>query len=310
MATLHPLRIGTRGSILALAQAHETRRLLAAAHPELAEDGAMEIVEINTTGDIVQDRALSEVGGKGLFSKEIDAALLDKRVDIAVHSMKDLETWMPDGISLLSALEREDPRDVLITNKADSFASLPAGSLIGTSSLRRQAQILKRRPDLKVGLFRGNVQTRLRKLAEGQADATLLALAGLNRLGNTEVITEILEPDIVLPAVAQGAIGITCRTDDARSSNFIRAINHDQTMTRVTCERAMLEALDGSCRTPVGGLAEVEADGSLALRGLVARSDGSEVFETCRRGPPSDGIAMGRDAGEELRRRAGPDIFK
>jgi len=293
-----------------MAQAHETRRLLAAAHPELAEDGALEIVEINTTGDMVQDRALSEVGGKGLFSKEIDAALLDKRVDIAVHSMKDLETWMPDGISLLSALEREDPRDVLITNKADSFDNLPAGSLIGTSSLRRQAQILKRRPDLKVGLFRGNVQTRLRKLAEGEADATLLALAGLNRLGNTDVITEILEPDVVLPAVAQGAIGITCRTDDERCSDFIRAINHDQTLTRVTCERAMLEALDGSCRTPVGGLAELNADGSLTLRGLVAKSDGSEVFETSRRGPASGGVAMGKDAGEELRGRAGPDIFK
>ncbi len=270
----------------------------------------MEIVEIKTTGDIVQDRALSEVGGKGLFSKEIDAAMMDGRIDIAVHSMKDLETWMPDGISLLSALEREDPRDVLITDKADSFANLPAGSLIGTSSLRRQAQILKRRPDLRVGLFRGNVQTRLRKLSEGVADATLLALAGLNRLGNTEIITEILEPDILLPAVAQGAIGLTCRTDDQRSADYIRSINHHETMTRVTCERAMLEALDGSCRTPVGGLAEFMADGSLRLRGLVAKEDGSEVYETSRQGPASEGAEMGKDAGDELRRRAGPGIFK
>jgi hydroxymethylbilane synthase len=310
MATPSPLRIGTRGSLLAMAQAHETQRLLSAAFPELAAEGAMEIVEINTTGDIVQDRALSEVGGKGLFSKEIDAALLDKRIDIAVHSMKDLETWMPDGISLLCALEREDPRDVLITDKADSLANLPAGSLIGTSSLRRQAQILQRRPDLKVGLFRGNVQTRLRKLSEGVADATLLALAGLNRLGNTEVVTEILDPDVLLPAVAQGAIGISCRTDDQPSSDFIRAINHPETMARVSCERAMLEALDGSCRTPVGGLSEIQADGSLVLRGLVAKADGSEVYETTRQGPVSDGIAMGTDAGDELRRRAGPDIFE
>jgi len=309
MATPHPLRIGTRGSLLAMAQAHETRDLLGAAFPELAEDGAIEIVEINTTGDMVQDRPLSELGGKGLFSKEIDAALLDKRIDIAVHSMKDLETWIPEGISLRAALKREDPRDVLITDKADSLDNLPAGSLIGTSSLRRQAQILNRRPDLKVGLFRGNVQTRLRKLAEGEADATLLALAGLNRLGKTDVVTEVLEPEVLLPAVAQGAIGITCRTDDQRSSDFILAINHQQTMIRVTCERAMLDALDGSCRTPVGGLAELRPDGSLVLRGLVAKADGSEVFETLRQGPVSDGAAMGKDAGDELRDRAGPDIF-
>jgi len=246
MATPHPLRIGTRGSLLAMAQAFETRDLLANAHPELAIDGAMTIVEINTTGDKVQDRALSELGGKGLFSKEIDAAMLERRIDIAVHSMKDLETWIPDGIALIAVLKREDPRDVLISDKADCLADLPAGSLIGTSSLRRQAQILSRRPDLRVGLFRGNVQTRLRKLAEGEADATLLALAGLNRLGKTDIIADILDPEDMMPAVAQGAIGITCRTDDARSCAFVSAINHAETMARVSCERSMLEALDGS----------------------------------------------------------------
>jgi hydroxymethylbilane synthase len=293
-----------------MAQAYETEKLLKSAHPDLAGEGAMEIVEINTTGDIVQDRALSEVGGKGLFSKEIDAAMMDGRIDIAVHSMKDLETWMPDGISLVSVLEREDPRDALITDKAGSFADLPAGSLIGTSSLRRQAQILSRRPDLKVGLFRGNVQTRLRKLSDGEADATLLAVAGLNRLDKTDVIAEILEPDDLLPAVAQGAIGITCRTDDQRSCDYVRAINHNETMVRVTCERAMLEALDGSCRTPVGGLAEFTEDGILVLRGLVAKADGSEVYETSRKGLAADAVAMGKDAGDELKGRAGPDIFK
>jgi len=292
-----------------MAQARETQQLLAAAHPDLAETGAMEIVEINTTGDMVQDRALAEIGGKGLFSKEIDAALLAGRIDIAVHSMKDLETWMPDGISLVSALERADPRDVLITDKADCLANLPAGSLIGTSSLRRQAQILKCRPDLNVCLFRGNVQTRLRKLTEGAADATLLALAGLNRLGQSDVITEILEPEILLPAVAQGAIGITCRSDDQKSGDYILAINHHETLVRTSCERAMLEALDGSCRTPVGGLAEILPDGTLYLRGLVARADGSELYETSRRGQIADAVTLGKDAGEELRARAGPDIF-
>ncbi len=310
MATPHPLRIGTRGSPLALAQAYEAEKLLAAAHPELAIDDAMQVVEISTTGDQVQDRALSEVGGKGLFSKEIDAAMMDGRIDIAVHSMKDLETWIPDGISLISVLEREDPRDAFISDKVGSLAELPTGSLIGTSSLRRQAQILYRRPDLKVGLFRGNVQTRLRKLAEGEADATLLALAGLNRLGRTDVIAEILEPHDMLPAVAQGAIGITCRTEDQRSCNYVRAINHQQTMIRVTCERAMLDALDGSCRTPVGGLAEFIEGDLLVLRGLVAKADGSAVYETSRKGLAADAIAMGIDAGDELRRRAGPDIFE
>lgn len=309
MTSIDPLKIGTRGSPLAMAQAYEVRDLLIKHHPDLAEPGAIEIVEISTTGDQVQDRALSEVGGKGLFSKEIDAAQLHGRIDLAVHSMKDLETHLVAGIGLTATLEREDVRDVLITNNAASFDQLPSGANVGTSSLRRQAQILHRRPDLSVSLFRGNVQTRLRKLAEGEADATLLALAGLNRLGKSDVVTEIMEPHVMLPAVAQGAIGITCRQGDENTSAYVRNLNHAATMVRVSTERALLEALDGSCRTPVGGLAEYQADGSLRLRALVAKADGSELFETERWGPATDGIRMGQDAGQELKGRAGPDIF-
>lgn len=296
------LRIGTRGSPLALAQAHQVQGLLGGLKTE--------IVVIKTTGDKVLDRPLADIGGKGLFSKEIDEAMLDGRIDIAVHSSKDLETWMPDGIVLAVFLEREDPRDAFISEKAASLDALPAGAVIGTSSLRRQAQILARRPDLRVEPFRGNVQTRMQKLKSGEADATLLALAGLNRLGLADVATEILEPEILLPAVAQGAIGITCRDGDSDATASIAALNHAPSWHRVTAERAMLAALDGSCRTPIGGLAEIDKDGVLTLRGLVARADGSEILETTRSGPVSDAEALGRDAGEELRRRAGPDFFE
>ncbi|MBL6959263.1 MAG: hydroxymethylbilane synthase [Rhodospirillales bacterium] len=308
MTDSFPLRIGTRGSPLALAQAHEVRDRLCAADPALAGDDMLAIEIIKTTGDKVLDRPLADVGGKGLFSKEIDEALLDGRVDLAVHSMKDLETWLPGGIALASVLEREDPRDVFISHKAASLDALPEGSVVGTSSLRRQAQILRRRPDLRVETFRGNVQTRIRKLNDGEADATLLALAGLRRLGMAEVATEILEPDILLPAVAQGAVGVTCRVDDTAISARLQALNHTPTWQRVAAERAMLAALDGSCRTPIGGLAEIDESGTLTLRGLVAKADGSELFETARTGPANEAEALGRDAGEELRRRAGPDF--
>jgi len=296
------LRIGTRGSPLALAQAHEVQALLAVR--------ATEIVVIKTTGDTVLDRPLADIGGKGLFTKEIDEALLDGRVDFAVHSMKDLETWLPDGIVLTAVLEREDVRDVFISERADSLDSLPAGRVVGTSSLRRQAQILARRPDLRVEAFRGNVQTRMRKLKAGDADATLLALAGLRRLGLDEVATEILGPDVLLPAVAQGAIGMTCRGDDDRVRETLAVLNHQRTWDRITAERAMLAALDGSCRTPIGGLAEIGAGGALTLRGLVAKADGSEIIETTRTGPVADAEALGRDAGQELRHRAGPGFFE
>jgi hydroxymethylbilane synthase len=309
MTRVDPIKLGTRGSPLAMAQAYEVRDLLISQHPKLAASGLIEIIKIKTTGDTVQDRALSEIGGKGLFSKEIDTAQLDGHIDIAVHSMKDLETLLMPGIEMVAVLEREDVRDAFISNKVNSLAELSAGAVVGTSSLRRQAQILHKRPDLKVRLFRGNVQTRLRKLSEGVADATLLALAGLNRLGKSELVTEILAPEFILPAVAQGAIGVTCRQGDAAMSELILTINHPPTMVRVTAERALLNALDGSCRTPVGGLADFLTDGSLRLRALVAKEDGSRVYVTERRGPASDADAMGRDAGKELRLRAGPDIF-
>ncbi|MBL4690475.1 MAG: hydroxymethylbilane synthase [Rhodospirillales bacterium] len=301
-----PLRIGTRGSPLALAQAHDVRDRLCPADPALAGDGMLAIEIIKTTGDAVLDRPLADIGGKGLFSKEIDEALLDGRVDLAVHSMKDLETWLGDGIALAAILEREDPRDVFISEKAATLDELPAGAVVGTSSLRRQAQILRRRPDLKVVAFSGNVQTRLRKLGEGEADATLLALAGLRRLGMADAATEILDPDILLPAVAQGAVGVTCRDGDGDMAARLQSLNHAPSWQRVAAERAMLAALDGSCRTPIGGLAEFGPDGTLTLRGLLAKADGSDVIEASLSGPASGAEALGRAVGEELRRRAGP----
>ena len=242
MTAKHPiLRIGTRGSPLALAQTHETRDRLAAAWPDLAADGAIEIEVIKTTGDLVQDRPLAEIGGKGLFTKELDDAMLSGRIHLAVHSMKDVPTQLPDGIDLPCILPREDVRDAFISPKAASLAELPPGAVIGTASLRRGAQILNRRPDLKVVNFRGNVQTRLRKLEEGVVDATLLAMAGLRRLGLAHHVTSALAEDDMLPAVAQGAIGITCRTDDAQARAYLIALNCPDSFVRVTAERARAE---------------------------------------------------------------------
>ncbi len=300
MTDAPPLRIGTRASPLALAQAHEVQGLL----------GPASIVEIKTTGDKVLDRPLKEIGGKGLFSKEIDEALLAGHIDLAVHSLKDLETWLPDGTCLAAILEREDPRDVFVSPKADSLDALPSGSVIGTSSLRRQAQILHRRNDLSVEVFRGNVQTRMKKLGDGVVDATLLALAGLNRLGLADVATEILDTDVLLPAVAQGAIGITCRVDDETMLASLTTLDHRPSRYRISAERAMLEALDGSCQTPIGGLAEIDDDGRLTLRGLVARADGSDVLTGSRSGSVTDAVELGRDLGDELRQRAGSDFFE
>ncbi len=306
------LRIGTRGSPLAMVQATEAAKKLAAANSELAAPDAIEIVEIKTTGDAVLDRALADVGGKGLFSKELDAAQIDDRVDIAVHSLKDLETVMPDGVIIAACLEREDPRDAIITRPGGlngvGLDGLARGAKLGTASLRRQAQVLHRRPDLDVALIRGNVQTRLGKLENGDVDATLLALAGLNRLGLAERASHILEPEEMLPAVGQGVVAITCRTGDERVAGWLAAVDHAPTRTRIIAERALLAALDGSCRTPVGGYAELSGDG-VWLRGLVARADGSELYATERHGSSADAETLGRDAGEELRRRAGDDIF-
>jgi len=307
MASL--IRLGTRGSVLALAQAQEVRDRLVLAHPELAADDAVEIVVIKTTGDRVQDRTLAEIGGKGLFTKEIEEALLDGRIDVAVHSMKDVPTWLPDGLALGAILPREDPRDALFARHGGSLAELPAGTVVGTASLRRQAQVLLLRPDLEVVPLRGNVQTRLRKLDEGQVDATLLAIAGLRRLGMAERVTALLAPEEMLPAVAQGAIGLEIRADDAATHALIAALDDPLSARRVTAERACLAVLDGSCRTPIAALAEFEDAATLHLRALVCMPDGSRVERAERHGPAAEAEALGRDAGEALRAAAGPAFF-
>lgn len=305
--------IGTRGSPLALAQTYETRERLAAAWPELAQPpvGGVDPVEIQvikTTGDMVLDRPLSEIGGKGLFTRELDEAMLDNRIRIAVHSMKDVPTYLPEGIILPCILPREDVRDAFICLKAKTIADLPAGSVIGSSSLRRAAQILNRRPDLKVVNFRGNVQTRMRKLEEGVVDATLLAMAGMRRLDLEAHITSPIEIDDILPAVAQGAIGITCRADDAEALRILAPLNCQDSFDRVTAERAFLTRLDGSCRTPIAALATLDGD-RMSFQGLIVSPDGQTVHATSRSGSRADAAAMGVDAAEELIKVAGPGFF-
>ncbi len=301
-----PLRIGTRGSPLALAQAYETRDRLGRVHG-LGED-AFEITVIKTTGDQVQDRALSEIGGKGLFTKEIEEALLDSRIDIAVHSMKDMPTVLPDGLIISCLLPREDVRDAFISHRHAGIDALPEGAVVGSSSLRRRAQLLHRRPDLKVVEFRGNVQTRLRKLDEGVAEATFLAMAGLLRLGRADLTDHPVSEDDMLPAVAQGAIGIESRSSDARVADLLAPIHDADTATRLSAERAFLAGLDGSCRTPIGGLAVLEGD-RLHFRGEIIRPDGSERLATQRSGAIADAAAMGADAAEELRMQGGTGFF-
>ncbi|MFO1113742.1 MAG: hydroxymethylbilane synthase [Rhodospirillales bacterium] len=300
------IRIGTRGSPLALAQTGLVREALV--QTGLAPQVAFAVEVIRTTGDRVVDRPLAEVGGKGLFSKEIDEAMLDSRIDIAVHSVKDLPTWLPDGIVLAAVLPREDPRDVLIA-AVERLADLPAGALVGTSSPRRRAQILARRPELRVGLLRGNVHTRLARVREGAVAATLLARAGLRRLG-LEAIGAALDVEEMVPAVGQGAVGVTCREDDALMREMLAMIDDAVAAREVVTERAMLALLDGSCRTPIGGLARHAEAGGLELRGLVARPDGSQLLEGLRSGGIADGAAMGADLGRELRDRAGPGFFE
>ncbi|MFM7347195.1 MAG: hydroxymethylbilane synthase [Tagaea sp.] len=299
------LRIGTRGSPLALWQANETKRRLAAAFPGLA----LEIVPIKTTGDRIQDRNLSEAGGKGLFTKEIEEALLAGTIDLAVHSMKDVPTWLPEGLGIVAVLEREDPRDALIARGAvKSLAELPRGCTVGSSSLRRAAQLKAKRPDIRVVEFRGNVETRLAKLEQGVADATFLAFAGLKRLGRTDAVSAVLEPAEMLPAVAQGAIGLEARLADTATREKLAALDHAATHDAVLAERGLLERLDGSCRTPIGALATI-AGGRLRLDGLVVRPDGTGMLTTFREGNVADAESLGKDAGEELKRRAGPGYF-
>lgn len=302
----NPMRIGTRGSPLALAQAHETRSRLMAAHG--LPEAAFSIEVIQTTGDAVQDRPLSEIGGKGLFTKELEVALFDRRIDIAVHSMKDVATMLPDGLALMAYLEREDVRDAFISPHCAAFDDLPVGAVIGTSSLRRKAQALARRPDLRIVEFRGNVQTRMRKLGEGVAAATFLACAGLKRLG-AAVEAAPIPADVMLPAVAQGAIGIEARADDEAAAALLAPLNHAETATRLAAERAFLRALDGSCRTPLAGLAVLEG-GRIVFEGEILRPDGSVRHAARREGPAADAAALGLDAAEELRARGGSGFFE
>ena len=299
------IRIGTRGSPLALAQAHETRDRLIAAH-DLDPD-IIEVVVISTTGDQIQDRPLAEIGGKGLFTKELEEQLHDGRIDLAVHSMKDMPAVLPEGLEICCLLEREDPRDAFLSPAASSIAALEMGATVGSSSVRRVAQLKHVRPDLNIVPFRGNVQTRLRKLSEGVAKATFLACAGLNRLGMSDVMTCAIEPDEMLPAVAQGAIGIEIASANERARMLLAPLNHQDTCWRVNAERAFLAELDGSCRTPLAGHATLDSSG-LTLRVQALTLDGSKVFETVRHGPASDGPAMGLDAAREIRLMAGPDL--
>ncbi len=300
------IRIGTRGSNLALAQVHELRdRLVAACGVERER---FEIVIIATSGDMIQDKALREFGGKGLFTKEIEDALLAGEIDMAVHSMKDVPTISPDGLEIVCLMPREDVRDAFISPKAARLADLPEGAVVGSSSLRRQAQIKRLRPDLDVITYRGNVETRLRKLEEGVADATMLAVAGLRRLGHGDRITAVMDPDEMLPAIAQGAIGIQIRQDDEASRALLGHIHDEPTAIRVRAERAFLAALDGSCRTPIAGLAELNGT-SLRFRGEILLPDGSVSYATAREGAIADASAIGQDAAAELLDRAGPDFI-
>ncbi len=301
-----PLLIGTRGSPLALWQARHVRARLIEANG-LAESD-IDLSVITTSGDRLKDKPLRDFGGKGLFTKEIDEALLDGAVDLAVHSMKDLPTDLPAGIGIGAILPRADVRDAFISQKAPSLAELPPGSIVGTSSLRRGAQLKRLRSDLRIVDFRGNVETRLNKLAEGKADATLLALAGLERLGLAARATSILSTEEMLPAVAQGAIGATCRSDDSTTLTLLAALNDAASATAVACERAFLARLEGSCKTPIAGLAEIE-DGMLRFRGMILTPDGSEWYEIGLEGGAESASRIGTDAGEELLARAGPGFM-
>jgi len=329
--TDRPLRIGTRGSRLALAQAYETRRRLAAVHGWADDDleARCEIHKISTAGDRIQDKALRAFGGKGLFTKEIEDALLDGRIDLAVHSMiitpapaavylngKEIEynasgpTQLPEGLTLTAFLPREDPRDAFFGRACARLADLPAGAVVGAASLRRQAQVLRARPDLKVETIRGTVETRLRKLADGEVDATFLALAGLRRLGLADKASSICETDDMLPAVAQGAIGLEIRDDDEATRAALAPINDRETEIRLSAERAFLAVLDGSCRTPMACLAERDGD-ALRVRGEILSPDGAQAFGGARRGalgadPRADAAELGRDLGADLAAQAGP----
>ena len=305
------VRIGTRGSPLALAQAREVQARMEAAHGRSQRPGrlAYEVRVIKTTGDRIQDRPLAEAGGKGLFTKEIEEALLAGEVDVAVHSVKDMPAELPPGLTLAALLPREDVRDALISAKVSSLADLPTGAVVATSSLRRQAQVRHLRPDLRVAPMRGNVETRLRRLAEGAADATLLAVAGLRRLGLADRAAGAVPVEEMLPAVGQGAIGVEIRADDAAMAQALAPINHEPTALAVTAERAFLAKLEGSCRTPIAALAEL-IDGRFLLRGMVLSPDGSQCFRTRREGRPEEALRLAEDAAAEILAAAGPELLR
>jgi len=300
------LRIGSRGSPLALIQARAVQSRLAAAAG--LDPGRIEIVAIRTTGDAMQDRPLAEAGGKGLFTKEIEEALIARRIDLAVHSSKDLPTVSPAGLMLAGFLPREDPRDAFISRKAKTLRDLPTGAVVGTASPRRQALVKRLRPDINVVTLRGNVETRLAKLDAGAVDATILAVAGLKRLGLLSAATAILDLEEFLPAVGQGAIGIETRADDAATHALVAQVNDQDTAIALAAERAFLAVLDGSCRTPIGGHATVSG-GNIRFRGVIVKPDGSEAFEVTRDGRREAAAELGADAGRELRERAGADFF-
>ncbi|PKA40723.1 hydroxymethylbilane synthase [Rhizobium sullae] len=301
-----PFRIGTRGSPLALAQAHEARDRLMAAHGMPEE--MFEIVVLTTKGDRITDRSLAEIGGKGLFTQELEEKLAGGDLDFAVHSAKDMPTVLPEGLHISAYLPREDIRDAVIGRTAPKLIELPHGATVGSASLRRQALIRRMRPDIKVVTFRGAVETRLRKLDEGQVDATLLALAGLKRLGKVDVITDILDPDTFPPAPAQGAICIESRIGDQRIDNLLATINDPVTYDAVSCERAFLAALDGSCRTPIGGYAICEGD-QIRFSGLIITPDGRNQHSVTIDGHRRDAAAHGTRAGQDIRARAGSSFF-
>ncbi len=304
--TDRPIRIGTRSSPLALAQAYETRSLLMQAHG--LEEDRFEIIKKTSAGDRIQDKALRDFGGKGLFTKEIEEALSDDEIDLAVHSMKDVATLLPDGLIIPALLTREDVRDAFMSFKAQKLMDLPQGAVVGTSSLRRQAQVRRLRPDLKVINYRGNVQTRLKKLDEGVADATLLANAGLRRLGYEDKITSLIEIDEMLPAVAQGAIGLQIRKDDTQMNALIAPLNHQPTYDCVMMERVFLGRLDGNCHTPIAGLARLN-DGEISFRGMILSPDGAQAHETSRKGALADAQKMALDAADALLEVAGADFL-
>jgi hydroxymethylbilane synthase len=301
MSQNRTLRLGTRGSKLALVQANMVRdRLIAAGAP-------CEIVILKTTGDRIQDRSLADAGGKGLFVKELEDALLREDIDLAVHSMKDVPTALPPGLSLAAFLEREDPSEAFVSHKAKSLADLPQGAKLGTSSVRRHAQAVRARPDLEVVLLRGNVDTRLKKLDDGEMDAIFLAFAGLKRLGLQDRATAILDPQAWLPSLAQGVIGIEIRETDTHAREIVNALNHVPSELAVTCERAFQAALDGSCRTPIAGLATI-TESTLSFKGEVLAPDGRDAAATAftltfGHNPRAEVEAAGREAGEKLKPR-------